>query len=486
MPELHAPWLEIAIFFPLLTAILIGFVPSLVWRWKISSTVAGLVTAITVVDWFDFLSLKTFEAHDPYSLSQSLFGREYVVVDEFNAPLLALASVLFFAVNWLTPSSKRERFPFGLTLLSMTLLLALLSTREPVGVIGLLAALNLLPLVELRQRGQVWQMFAAYQCLSLGLMIGGWWLIETNPHKSPNSTLGTVLLAIGLLVRCGFIPFHSWMVDLFDRASLGTALLFVTPMAGVYGVVRLLLPVASETLLQFITIGSLATAFYASGMVLVQNCTRKFYCFLFLANSSLILVGLESLTATGLTASFSLWLSTNISLMSLGLIIRSLEGRVSRLNLQRYHGLFQQMPLLAAFFLTATLASIGFPGTIGFVGVELLVESVTHTNLVYGIVVLGTMALNGIAAMRVYFRLFTGTTAPASISMQPRVIEQCVIWLMMVLMIGGGLYPQPGVKTRYHAATELLRRRGNILDPNELLQSEPLLETQPLLTNTNR
>lgn len=465
MPELHAPWLEIAIFIPLLTAIVIGLIPNLVWRWKISSFVAGVVSLITVVDWFDFLSLKSFEAHDPYSLAQSLFGREIIVVDEFNAPLLALASLLFFSVIWLTPSSKRERFPFGLTLLSMTLLLSLLSTREPRAVIVFLAALNLLPLVELRQRGQVWQMFAAYQCLSLGLMVGGWWLIEGNPPRSTNATTGSALLAVGLLIRCGFIPFHSWMVDLFDRASLGTALLFVTPMAGVYGVVRLLLPIASETVLQFITIGSLATAFYASGMVLVQNCTRKFYCYLFLANSSLMLVGLESMTAIGLTASFSLWLSINISLMSLGLIIRSLEGRVGRLNLNRYHGLFQQMPLLAAFFLIATLASIGFPGTIGFVGVELLVESVTHTNLIYGIIVLATMALNGIAAMRVYFRLFTGTTAPASISMQPRVIEQCVIWLMMVLMIGGGLYPQPGVMTRHHAATEILRRRETIDQP---------------------
>ena len=45
MPELHAPWLEIAIFVPLITAILIGLVPNLVWRWMISSVVAGLVAA---------------------------------------------------------------------------------------------------------------------------------------------------------------------------------------------------------------------------------------------------------------------------------------------------------------------------------------------------------------------------------------------------------------------------------------------------------
>lgn len=475
MPELHGPWLEIAIFVPLLTALILGFISDSTWSWRISSLVAGLVTVVTVVDWLDFLTLKSFEAHDPSSLAQSLFGREVIVVDEFNVPLLALSSLLYFAVIWLTPSSKQERFPFGLTLISMTLLLALLSTRSPIGVIGLLAALNLLPLVELKQRGQVWQMFAAYQTMSLMLMIAGWWLVDTRELQSGQSITGSILLAAGLLIRSGCVPFHSWMVDLFDRATLGTSLLFVTPMAGTYGIVRLLLPIAREEILQVITVVSLISAVYASGMVLVQTCTRRFYGYLLLANSSLLLVGLESLTAIGLTASFSLWLSINISLMSLGLIIRAIEGRVGQLNLIRYHGLFRQMPLLAAFFLIATLASIGFPGTIGFVGVELLVESVTHTNFIFGFVVLSAMALNGIAAMRVYFRLFTGTTAPASISLQPRPTEQSVIWLMILLMIGGGLYPQPGIATRHHAAKEILHRRGNFFDTG---QAVPLVSPE--------
>jgi NADH-quinone oxidoreductase subunit M len=478
MPELHGPWLEIAIFLPLLAMPLIGMMPSSIWRWRISSSVAGIVFGITMIDWLDFRSLRTFEAHDPFSLSQSLFGREFIVVDEFNAPLLTLSAWLYFAVVLMTPSSKRERFPFCLTLASMTLLLALMSTRAPIGVIGLLAALNLLPLIELKQRGQAWQMFAAYQGLAILLMVVGWLLVDTDHLTSNQSVMGSVLLATGLLIRCGCVPFQSWLIDLLDRASLGTSLLFITPMVGGYGVARLLLPIATQGVLQAITIASLITAIYASGMILVQTCTRRFYGYLFLANSSLLLVGLESLTAVGLTASLSLWLSLNVSLMSLGLVIRALEGRVGHLDLNRFHGLFRQMPLMAAFFLVAMLASIGFPGTIGFVGVELLVDCATHIKFSYGIIVLAAMALNGIAAMRVYFKLFTGTTAPASISMEPRPVEQIVIWAMIVLMIGGGLYPQPGVGTRYHAATELLKRRGHYFDTEQVLPLT-MLDTSP-------
>jgi NADH-quinone oxidoreductase subunit M len=484
MPELHGPWLEIAIFLPILFSVLVGLIPNRDWRWRISSLITGLVFGITLVDWLDFLSLHTFEAHDPYSLSQSLFGREFIVVDEFNAPLLVLAAWLYLSVILLTPSSKRDRFPFGLTLASLTLLLALISTRAPAGIFGLMAALNLLPIIELKQRRQVWQMFAAYQGLALLLMLIGWFMIDPDQLKTSASVGGSLLLAIGLLIRCGCVPFHSWLVDLFDRASLGTALLFVTPMIGAYGVVRVLLPVVTPSVLQVITVISLITAVYASGMILVQTCTRRFYAYLFLANSSLLLVGLESLTAVGLTASLSLWMSINVALMSLGLIIRALEGRVGRLSIKRYHGLFGQMPLLAAFFLVAMLASIGFPGTSGFVGVELLVECATSEKAAYGIIVLAVMALNGIAAMRVYFRLFTGTTAPASISMQPRPVEQIVIWLMIALMIGSGLYPQPGVMTRFHAANELLKRRGQYFD-TEVSDSAIEIENTLLLTKPN-
>lgn len=150
--------------------------------------------------------------------------------------------------------------------------------------------------------------------------------------------------------------------------------------------------------------------------------------------------------------------------MSLGVILRALEGRVGRVSLDRYHGLFHQMPLLAAFFLLALLASIGFPGTVGFVGIELLVECSMTSSPVFAVVVLLVVTLNAVSAMRFYFRVFTGSPAPATLSMQPRPAELVVIWLFTALIVLGGLFPQAGVDTRYHAAQELIQRRVQSID----------------------
>jgi NADH-quinone oxidoreductase subunit M len=465
MPELHGPWLELSIFVPVIAAVIVGLLPKQSSRWRISSLASGGVLLISLLDWFDFASLHTFEAHDPSSMTESLFGSEIIVVDEFNAPLIALAAGLFFVVILATPTSKCGRFPFGLTLTSMSLLLCLLSCRSPVAIMTLLAAQNLLPLVELHSRKQAWQFFAVHQLLSMSLIVVGYYGFGSWSGDNPASTVGMLLTAAGILIRSGCIPFHCWIVDLFDRASLGTGLLFVTPMAGAYALVRLVLPIAPDWIFGWISWFSLFTAAYASAMLLVQVSARRFFAYLMIGNSSLLLVGLESLTPIGLTGALSLWMSIGIALMSLGVILRALEGRVGRVSLDRYHGLFRQMPMLAAFFLLALLASIGFPGTVGFVGVELLVECSVTSSPFFAVIILLVVTINAVAAMRFYFRIFTGSPAPATISMQPRPAELAVIWIFTAMIVLGGLFPQAGVDTRYHAAQELIQRRNQHIEP---------------------
>ena len=52
-----------------------------------------------------------------------------------------------------------------------------------------------------------------------------------------------------ILVRCGTVPAHCWVTDWFEHASFGIALLFVTPLTGVYAAVRLVLPIAPDWVL---------------------------------------------------------------------------------------------------------------------------------------------------------------------------------------------------------------------------------------------
>ncbi len=467
MLELHLPWLELCLITPLAGALL-------VWRqrdpevaWKRALTIAGITFLFTFCAWEDFGALHTFDAHDHWDAVSQWLGDDAVVIDELSAPLLPLAALLYFLITLATPRTKIRRFPFASTLVSLSMLLAMLTCRQPWGVIGLMAAQTVPPYLELRARGRSTRVFTIHMLFFLGLLSVGWAMIDAEGPNSEHSNLAIGMLMAAVLIRNGVAPLHCWMSDLFENVTFGTALLFVTPMAGAYAAVRLVLPIAPDWALHGIALFSLFTAVYAAGLSLVQREARRFFCYLFLSNSSLVLVGLEVATPVSLTGGLCVWLSVGMSLAGLGLTMRAIEARTGRVSLADYHGLYEHMPSLAAFFLLTGLASIGFPGTVGFVGVELLVDGAVGISPMVGILVVFAAALNGIAVLHAYFRLFTGTQHTTLISLEARWPEKIAVLLLSALILGGGLIPQPGVTSRYHAATEIISRR-------EVSQIEPL------------
>jgi NADH-quinone oxidoreductase subunit M len=105
------------------------------------------------------------------------------------------------------------------------------------------------------------------------------------------------------------------------------------------------------------------------------------------------------------------------------------------------------------------LASIGFPATVGFVGMELLIEGAVEVYPLVGTMVVIAAAFCSIAVLMAYFRIFTGRRNRTLVPMHARISEKVAVLILSVLILGGGLVPQPGIASRYHAAMELTRQR---------------------------
>ncbi|MEX0718143.1 MAG: proton-conducting transporter membrane subunit [Planctomycetaceae bacterium] len=459
MTELRFDWLELAILAPLLGAIWTARIRDPDRARRHCLVFAGITLACAVAAWLDFHALHAPLAHDRWDALAMVFGGEVFVIDELSAPLLPLAALLYFMTILATLRTKVRRFSFSWALVSEAILLATLGCRAPWGVIALLAIGTIPPWIELRSRRKPTRVFALHMALFAGLTTAGWALFAGNAPGSTAALCGAGLLMAGVLIRCGVAPAHCWMTDLFEHASFGTALLFVTPIVGAYATVRLVLPIAPDWALRSIGLISLATAVYAAGMALVQREARRFFCYLFLSHSALVLVGLECLNPIGLTGGLCVWLSVGLSLAGFGLTLRAIESRTGRLSLAGYHGLYDHMPILGAFFLLTGLASIGFPGTIGFVGTELVVEGAVQVHPHVGIAVVIAAALNGIAVLHAFFRLFTGGRHVSSIPLRARLPERVAALALTALILAGGLFPQPGVSSRRRAAGEIMAAR---------------------------
>ncbi len=474
MPELHFPWMEVAILLPLAGAICVHWMLDREVARKATIGICSLVLACAVGEWIDFTALGQFEAHDHWDLFTLIFHQETFVVDELSAPLLPLSALIYLVTILSTLRTKVGRFSFSWMLFSEAILLATLSCRASWTLIGLLILATLVPWMEMRNRGRCTRVYTLHMGVFAGLLLLGWSWYKLTEQPGEVALVAGALLTAAALLRSGVAPMHCWMTDLFEKASFGTAILFVTPLTGAYAIMRLVLPIAPSWALQSIAIISLITAVYAAGMSLVQRESRRFFCYLFLSNASLVLVGLELATNIGLTGALCVWISVGLSLTGFGITLRSIEARIGRVSLADYHGLYDQMPTLAGFFLLTGLASIGFPATVGFVGLELLVEGVVDVYPMIGTAVVLAAAINGIAIMYAYFRIFTGKRHVSPVSLRVRLTERVAVLMLSALILGGGLVPQPGVSSRHHAAVELNKQRRMALPlEEETEQPEP-------------
>ena len=87
-------------------------------------------------------------------------------------------------------------------------------------------------------------------------------------------------------------------------------------------------------------------------------------------------------------------------------------------------------------------------------------------------------ALNGIAVVRAYFLLFTGARHVSTVSLGIGLRERVAVLTLAALILGGGLFPQPGVTTRQRAAEEILQDRRKRLHLEKPVPHDETVTTQ--------
>jgi NADH:ubiquinone oxidoreductase subunit 4 (subunit M) len=437
------PWLELTLLLPILGAMIVSFIrtPVLAARWCIGFLLITLI--------------GTTAAAFSYTKSGSLVQSGAFAVDNLSGPMLPVMSLLHL-LTMLGTAKSRVSPPFCVRLLlAKGITLAALTCHIGSVLVALLVLAVLLPVWDLKSRGLRSRGYWVYMALFIGLLLAGWNRLETS---TPEWTVGLLVLAV--LLRGGVVPLHGWLPTLFQGAAFGTAMLFVLPLMEVLASLRLLLPVAPDWMLKAAGTVCLVTAVYGGGMACVQHEVRRFYAHLALSQTSMVLFAVMLHTSNGLTAAMCLWISTTLSLAGLALSVRSLEARFGALSLREHHGYYEQVPGLAICFLITGLASVGFPGTIGFVPMELLISGSVDQGLGISLTLAFAAMLNGIAIMRAYFALFTGRRPTTSVSLQVTPTERLGIIIMALVVFLGGWFSPAVVASRHRVADELLQQRS--------------------------
>jgi NADH-quinone oxidoreductase subunit M len=399
-------------------------------------------------------------------------GEDIVRVDTLSSVLLPLAAGLWLLTVAVTPHAGLDRPGLRRAAVATLLTSASFLTESAVlllvlSVASLWTFLSALADPAHRHQRRVVAVYLGFSTLMFAAGVAV--LVSPGVQNTVFETAAMWLIVIAALVRKGIVPFHAWVPEVFDHGRLGPAILFNGPQVGAYMTVVLIVPRASPEMLRFIAFLALGTAVYGAALALVQISARRACGYLFMSQSALVMAGLDCTSVTALAGGFLVWLSAGLGFAGLARCVLVLEARRGRLDLSTYHGGYERMPVLAISFLAMGLACTGFPGTLGFVGQELLVDGAVDAFPIMGFAVVIASALTGLSVLRMYFSLFCGRPelgAHPSLRLGLKTREAWTFVALVTALIGLGLAPRPLVDSRFRAADEILRLRQEPLAAN--------------------
>ena len=219
-------------------------------------------------------------------------------------------------------------------------------------------------------------------------------------------------------------------------------------------------PLASLEFTWLIFFLSLVAIVYTSFVALAQEDMKKLIAYSSVAHMGFVTIGIFVFNTQGVEGGIFLMLSHGVVSGALFLCVGVVYDRLHSRDIARYGGLVNNMPKYAAAFMLFTLASIGLPGTSGFVG-EILVLFGAYKASSWLAFIAATGVILGAAYMLyLYRRVIFGKLEKADLKglldLSPR--EIMIFAPLIFVVIWMGVYPAPVLDVLHVSVSNLLEQ----------------------------
>jgi NADH-quinone oxidoreductase subunit M len=250
-------------------------------------------------------------------------------------------------------------------------------------------------------------------------------------------------------VKMPMWPVHTWLPDAHVQApTAGSVILAgVLLKMGGYGFIRFSLPMFPEASAQFMWLifGLSMTAVVITSLIaLVQHDMKKLIAYSSVAHMAIVTAGLFAFNVQGLEGAMVMMLSHGLVSGALFLCVGVIYDRLHTREIDRYGGLSINMPKYALFFLLFTMASIGLPGTSGFVAEFLSLAGVYQISSFATLILTTGIILGAAYMLYLYWRVAFGVHKHADAAAMPDLNRR--EWLMLAPIAAAvlwmGVYPE--------------------------------------------
>lgn len=250
-------------------------------------------------------------------------------------------------------------------------------------------------------------------------------------------------------VKMPMWPVHTWLPDAHVQApTAGSVILAgVLLKMGGYGFIRFSLPMfpqASADLVWLVFALSMIAVVVTSLIALVQHDMKKLIAYSSVAHMAFVTIGLFAFNRQGIEGAMMVMLSHGLVSGALFLCVGVIYDRLHTREIDRYGGLSNNMPRYALFFMLFTMASVGLPGTSGFVGEFLsLVGAYEASSWVAAVATTGII-LGAAYMLYLYRRVAFGEAKGADAAALPdlNMREFIILAPIAAAVLWMGVYPE--------------------------------------------
>ena len=249
-------------------------------------------------------------------------------------------------------------------------------------------------------------------------------------------------------VKTPMWPVHTWLPDAHVEApTSGSVILaaILLKMAG-YGFIRFsigLFPDASLYFSPLIFSLSIIAIIYTSLVALMQTDMKKLIAYSSVAHMGFVTLGIFVFNINGLQGSIFQMISHGIVSAALFLCVGVVYDRMHSRNISDYGGLVNKMPFYSTFFFIFILASIGLPGTSGFIGEFLILIGAFKYNYLIALFAAIGVILSACYALWMYKRVVFGKISNDKINnlldLNKREIISIIPLVIIAILLG--IYP---------------------------------------------